>query len=426
MKNFTVIKIIICVVVITIVLVAWGGYSYIDLAIADSAFEKRLYTEAFEKYTQHQEELNSTQRYNLGFQYRYGYGTKRNLSEAEKLFSVAEKDGNIKAMKELGFMYERGIGVMQDLTTARIHYQKAAMVGDPEAMGRVGCLYEAENSIDDAKYWYERGALLKDFDSRYRLAEMFYFGKTGVRRYDSALYWYRATVDQNNDSSMFKMGTIYFSALQYSAAEYWFDRAALLGNAGAKAILEPRRVGTTPYGFIDNFDDNKNKWLLLNQDSKYETITDGTYVIDGRLSDRTYRAFKKFQIDTGLNFSCTVVTKWKNGEVNEFFGIDYYSDIDRSSFYCFGISSDGHYLISYKMNNGNWTPIQIWTQSSSINTREQENILKIERRGVFLNFYINDIRVATIQSGRVFGRYFCLHTEGEQKIEFDDFKLFSD
>jgi len=186
----------------------------------------------------------------------------------------------------------------------------------------------------------------------------------------------------------------------------------------------PIPVVSTVFRFVDPFYDNTNDWTLGYDADKKMTIENGKLRVKGISDKFAYHANKRFDIDVSKNFQVSTVTEWVEGINNNGYGIDFCSNDKSTSHNVFFITANGYYSIGKIINNGSWIDTKKWTLSSAINRdKTGKNILKINKVGNTLFFYINDQLVDNLPFDSNLGNDFGVRVSWNQTIEFDNFEV---
>ena len=97
--------------------------------------------------------------------------------------------------------------------------------------------------------------------------------------------------------------------------------------------------------------------------------------------------------------------------------------VDRGNFYFFAVASDGHYAV-LMLRNDEWCDLASWAPSDVVRLGESTNLLRVECRGPYFRFYVNDQLLADIEddtfhSGTV-GLGASSYDEGGVEVRFDN------
>ncbi|MFY7651441.1 MAG: hypothetical protein ACOVQE_02010, partial [Chitinophagaceae bacterium] len=177
------------------------------------------------------------------------------------------------------------------------------------------------------------------------------------------------------------------------------------------------------FSIKDYFDDNRNDWALANDANKQIKLADGKLIIEGVSDKYSYYSVKNFSVDLKKDYVFSITAKWKSGVNNKGFGLNFSSNFTTKTFYVFYISANGYYMISNVNSNGDWVDIKSWTKSSYINQNSLPNLLRVEKKGNYVNFYINDQFITNMVFDGGYGNSFGIRVSSNQTVEFDNFEL---
>ncbi len=174
--------------------------------------------------------------------------------------------------------------------------------------------------------------------------------------------------------------------------------------------------------FYENFYANQKGWTL-NTDSNIGSISAGKYNIIGK--DKLCR-FRYVELAKYLpeDYDVILTSYWKGGKDDVAYGLSIGKDYDNC--YNFEISGNGYSRISSYMDDKYHEPSP-WKYQDAIQ-KKGKNIHKLEVRGEFLSYYINDKFIARLknqlnfQKGNNFqGVGICACEKIE--VSFDDLKI---
>lgn len=179
----------------------WVGNFYYDGTVVEENWEETFncYKEAALKG--HADAMN-----NYADMYFRGEYVEKNDKKAFELFSIAAERGVAESMYTLGYMYENGVGVEKDLAKSNYWFTQSALAGDVFAANRLGNAAFQNNQGEEAIRWYQIAANQQDVDGEFNLGFCYESG----------------------------MGT----PINMKKAKYWYQRAALQGDAEAKKKLK--------------------------------------------------------------------------------------------------------------------------------------------------------------------------------------------
>jgi len=148
--------------------------------------------------------------FNLGVDYRWGFGVRQSATEAARWYRKAAHQGVAEAQYVLGILHENGsIGDRPDAAEAAHWYRKAADQGYVEAQYKLGLAYEDGSGVkkDATKmvHWYRKAADQGFAGAQFRLGFLYETGRVGDKP-DAveAAHWYQkaqVSRDAMNDAS---------------------------------------------------------------------------------------------------------------------------------------------------------------------------------------------------------------------------------
>jgi outer membrane protein OmpA-like peptidoglycan-associated protein len=172
----------------------------------------------------------------------------------------------------------------------------------------------------------------------------------------------------------------------------------------------------TDYLISEQFNDNRNNWSLENKNGTKSYISGGKMYMQCSNSYASYRFWIYSPINTKGDFEIEAKFSKLSGNSDNFNGIVWgASGWDNS--YNFEISESGYFQIWYYKKERQYF-IKNKTKSSKINQRGT-NLLKIEKKGKKLNFYINGAFVHSATFQDFFGRFNGFIVESNSKIAAD-------
>lgn len=202
------------------------------------------YEKAFEWYTKAVEAGYESVSYHcIGWMYRMGNGTRKNVSKAKLYFEKAVEKENTFAMVQLGQMYELG-ELSTDLAKALEYYERAANLDDKDGNDNAGRMYDdgvglgAEDDVTAIAY-YERAIKLGSGFACYRLGRIYFYGSDTIptdkirafEYYQKGAEEYGYDICMNQLGSMYQYG--YGTDIDYDMALQWYLKAAEKGDGDA-------------------------------------------------------------------------------------------------------------------------------------------------------------------------------------------------
>ncbi len=175
--------------------------------------------------------------------------------------------------------------------------------------------------------------------------------------------------------------------------------------------------------FFDDFSGKNSGWYVKRQSDHYAYINNGKYFIKSPNKTRLFISGLQTFIDYRKNFSIETSVKYLGGPRNKGYGIIFGSRGVQYG-YLFLITKNQYFSIGVQIGN-KYYKIARWTKSKAIKPTDY-NILRVEKTGILLRFYINDKPVYTTQFLGFFGQYHGYALQGGVAIESDYFKITTD
>jgi TPR repeat protein len=129
-----------------------------DWEDAVSAYDRKDYATALEKFRIRAQQGSASAQFNLGFMYANGQGVVQDYAEAVRLYKLAAQQGDARAQGKLGFIYANGKGVAQDFKESVRWFRLAAQQGLASAQHDLGVMYSnGKGVLQDntrAYMWY--------------------------------------------------------------------------------------------------------------------------------------------------------------------------------------------------------------------------------------------------------------------------------
>lgn len=183
-------------------------------------------------------------------EHMFGFGRKKDVAAAFRLYQAADNEGCLVASTCLGKMYLEGNGVTRSLEKARYHFQKAAEKGEPEAAYQLGKMYEKglvggvdkTQGLAKAAELYEEAGRNGHSEALTDLGYIFEKG-LGVEASEvQAVECYKQAVALNNPRAMSNLGVYYLNKgpsdhTHQTRALELFKQGASLGSPLAQTNL---------------------------------------------------------------------------------------------------------------------------------------------------------------------------------------------
>ena len=149
----------------------------------------------------------------------------------------------------------------------------------------------------------------------------------------------------------------------------------------------------TDYVFFDEFLVNTNNWEESSKVSEYAKVLNGNYYIktDTTLALRWFG--RQIFIDYRQDFKIEAKMKQTAGYKTSGYGLVWGSKgWEDSHFFC--ITSSGYFAVG-GYEKAEYYDVKSWSRSRAILPMSNYNTLAIEKLGVVMNFYVNDVNVFT-------------------------------
>ncbi len=167
----------------------------------------------------------------------------------------------------------------------------------------------------------------------------------------------------------------------------------------------------------DSFYSNRNNWAISDNDKAKLEIKNSKYYFQ-YTGDKGWTTTKTFDFDSSRDFKVEASFQKISGIKNNGFGL-VFGRLDSNNQHQFLINALGSYSID-KYENGKLNTLVNWTGSSSIKKENYStNILKIEKRGNKLYYYVNNSLVYTGSYMKIYGKRYGFSIFDPQKIAID-------
>ena len=165
-----------------------------ELSDGVSAYQNKLYPNAFAEFTYLAEEGNPAAAYYLGKMYLEGLGTPQNVAKARSLFQGADAGYYFPASAELGkILLTGGEQVPAEPAKGLALLKKAAHAGEADAAFELGMAYahgtSVEQNLNYAFGYYLKAALQGHMKAQYALAKLYMEGRGVPQDYNEAMKW---------------------------------------------------------------------------------------------------------------------------------------------------------------------------------------------------------------------------------------------
>ncbi len=169
---------------------------------------------------------------------------------------------------------------------------------------------------------------------------------------------------------------------------------------------------------FDDFSTKTDRWTLINRPDYYAKISNGNYIIKSSKHQRLFFVGTQEFIDYRKNFSIEISIKHLSGPANQGFGLVWGSRGMGYSF-LFLITANQYYTVGAQAGK-NYYAIKRWTKEKIIKPHDY-NILKIEKHGIVIRFFINDKPVFSTEFVPFFGQFHGIALQRNTMVAVDYF-----
>jgi len=145
----------------------------------------------------------------LGHRYQSGQGVARNPSKALKLY---QKSCDLKSYNGcflVGSFYNSAKGIKKNRQKAKHFYEKSCNLGGSNGCYSLGLVYEREGDFINALRWDKKACTLKNKDACWRVADLYYHGKSGYSDMGEAKQYAQQACSYGSQAACEIMGEIY-------------------------------------------------------------------------------------------------------------------------------------------------------------------------------------------------------------------------
>ena len=183
----------------------------------------------------------------LGYLYLFGEnGIKKDEKQAFKYYSIAAEKNDIIALNNLGSLYYSGIGTKKNITEATKLFEKATQLGNYESGVNLAFIYLTQNSTLDAS---QRSTIVRLFNqaaeadniiAQYMMGMVYYNG-FGITKNDIKAFNYMQQAAREYDEAQYKLAQMYINAYgttrNYKKGIDNLIKSAKQGNVKAMILL---------------------------------------------------------------------------------------------------------------------------------------------------------------------------------------------
>ncbi len=189
--------------------------------------------------------------YFLGHMYSHGYGTRKNLIQAQHWLSKAAEKGHSEAQLELGLLLSSGEkGINQNLKKSAELFEKAASEGNIRACFNLGFAYAngegVKKDVSKAAALYTQAAQKGYVKAMFNLGLLYLSGNGVPKNPSKAAYWFEQAAKKDNPNAQFNLGAMYASGIgvkkDMSAAAQWIKKARDNGLKKAAQVWSSHKL----------------------------------------------------------------------------------------------------------------------------------------------------------------------------------------
>lgn len=173
--------------------------------------------------------------------------------------------------------------------------------------------------------------------------------------------------------------------------------------------------------FEDQFDNNKQNWIIQESPSHSSNVENGHYVITNEEEKGFEALTHKAEIDASESFSIETKIKQVKGTVNFGYGL-IFGMRDTENFYVFEVTSNSYFSIYY-YSKGEKRKLVEWTKTDALSTMGTYNDLRLAHESGMFNFYINNQRIASLRPRKFFGNRFGFKVMKHMSVWVDFIKV---
>ncbi|MBN1948625.1 MAG: hypothetical protein JW784_02660, partial [Candidatus Cloacimonetes bacterium] len=143
--------------------------------------------------------------------------------------------------------------------------------------------------------------------------------------------------------------------------------------------------------FFDDFRDNSHNWMLRDDEQVKLEVVDGSYQIQVRVDDISWRSWYDMDYQQSEDFIITAEMRQLEGGDDLPYGL-IWGIFEDGGYHLFQLTDTGYYSFS-RLQQNKWQDIISWHESPNINQNNQMNRVEIRKVGDYYTFYINEVLV---------------------------------
>jgi outer membrane protein OmpA-like peptidoglycan-associated protein len=183
----------------------------------------------------------------------------------------------------------------------------------------------------------------------------------------------------------------------------------------ALTLLSSSLLSAQPHLFDEQFTSNARSWHVGSDAVNAMEVADGLYRVSWRMPGRDWFTDRPASIDPSKDYTIEMALRLVSGSTNVAFGLMWGEDNARLNL--FGLSGDGHAKVA--TYNAGWTDVVGWTRSGSVKMIGETNVLRVERRGDRIEYFVNDTKVAETHALPLYSSDVGIYVQETMVVELD-------
>jgi|GEM_PF-473206 len=295
---------------------------------------------------------------------------------------------------QFSLSYQGGSGFYYGISFGKKNYKYYLIIGQDQTYT---ILKKVNNYLSTVKLWTQTHAIKKFINSTNELSV--------VRKGNQLIFYI-------NNSYLHSLKDEHFIG----------DELGFRICKGQKIRVHQLKVGTEPLMFYDDFTNNIQQWPVVNNDNGVVDIKNGVYSFKGKEQVSVLEISKEVRMNSQLDFKIETAIRNVDGEGN--YGLIFGGE--KESRYLFVLSTSGLFML-VKTGGKIIENLKAWTKSNAIKTAQgATNKLSIEKSYSKLKFYINNIKVHSMNYSEFYGNNIGFRVGSKQEVEVKYLKIYSE
>lgn len=170
--------------------------------------------------------------------YYKGDDIKQDFNKAISLYTDGAKKGNCCCISSLGEMYFHGYGCEKNYKTSIYLHENAVKLGCKNSMYELGRIYYDEEKFELSFKYFEMASEKGDWDSTYKIAEMYCLGKGVEQDFDKSITLFEKCVTEGSQDAMYFLANLYSKGCNklqqdYKKAVFLYELAVAASHVDA-------------------------------------------------------------------------------------------------------------------------------------------------------------------------------------------------